>query len=111
MDKTAPLIPMEDFFRNPDKSSFKISPNGNHIAYMKPWKTRMNVYVLDIKTNNETRLTSSEERGIYEHGDPKTQYLKLIEEAGEVGRAILKNDDNDRILIGVYRRTRGYCGV
>ena len=65
MDKTAPLIPMEDFFRNPDKSSFKISPNGNHIAYMKPWKTRMNVYVLDIKTNNETRLTSSEERGIY----------------------------------------------
>ena len=65
MDKTAPLIPMEDFFRNPEKSSFKISPNGNHIAYMKPWKTRMNVYVLDIKTNNETRLTSSEERGIY----------------------------------------------
>ena len=65
MDKTAPLIPMEDFFRNPEKTSFKISPNGNHIAYMKPWKTRMNVYVLDIKTNNETRLTSSEERGIY----------------------------------------------
>ena len=65
MDKTAPLIPMEDFFRNPEKFSFKISPNGNHIAYMKPWKTRMNVYVLDIKTNNETRLTSSEERGIY----------------------------------------------
>ena len=65
MDKTAPLIPMEDFFRNPEKSSFRISPNGNHIAYMKPWKTRMNVYVLDIKTNNETRLTSSEERGIY----------------------------------------------
>ena len=65
MDKTAPLIPMEDFFRNPEKSSFKISPNGNHIAYMKPWKTRMNVYVLNNKTNNETRLTSSEERGIY----------------------------------------------
>ena len=65
MNKTAPLIPMEDFFRNPEKSSFKISPNGNHIAYMKPWKTRMNVYVLDITTDNETRLTSSEERGIY----------------------------------------------
>jgi len=32
------------------------------------------------------------ERGLYEKGDPKTQYVKLIEEAGEVGRAILKND-------------------
>ena len=79
MDKTAPLIPMEDFFRNPEKSSFKISPNGNHIAYMKPWKTRMNVYVLDIKTNDETQLTSSEERGIYGFAwltDERIGYIK-----------------------------------
>ena len=79
MDKTAPLIPMEDFFRNPEKSSFKISPNGNHIAYMKPWKTRMNVYVLDIKTNDETQLTSSEERGIYGFSwltDERIGYIK-----------------------------------
>ena len=34
----------------------------------------------------------AEKRGIYESGDPKTQYVKLIEEAGEVGRAILKDD-------------------
>jgi NTP pyrophosphatase (non-canonical NTP hydrolase) len=32
------------------------------------------------------------QRGLYEMGDTKTQYLKLIEEAGELGRAILKND-------------------
>ena len=35
------------------------------------------------------------ERGIYEKGDPKTQYIKLMEEAGEVGRAILKQDTNE----------------
>ena len=65
MENKAPLIPLEDFFRNPEKSSFKISPNGNHIAYMKPWKSRMNVYVVDIKTDVEKRLTSSSERSIY----------------------------------------------
>ena len=65
MENKAPLIPMEDFFRNPEKSSFNISPSGSHIAYMKPWKTRMNVFVMDIKTKKETRLTSSEERGVY----------------------------------------------
>ena len=32
------------------------------------------------------------ERGLYDKGDPKTQFLKLQEEAGEVARAILKND-------------------
>jgi len=34
----------------------------------------------------------AEDRGIYKSGDPKTQYIKLMEEAGEVGRAILKQD-------------------
>ena len=32
------------------------------------------------------------ERGLYDKGDPKTQTLKLIEEAGEICRAVLKND-------------------
>ena len=37
----------------------------------------------------------AEERGLYEKGDPKTQYIKLMEEAGEVGRAILKQDQTE----------------
>ena len=65
MENKTPLIPMQDFFRNPEKSSFKISPNGEHIAYMKPWKARMNVFVMDMNTKKEVRLTSSQERGIY----------------------------------------------
>ena len=59
MSKKAPLIPMEDFFKNPEKSSFQISPDGNYVAYMKPWEKRMNVHVLNIETNVEKRLTSS----------------------------------------------------
>ena len=42
----------------------------------------------------------ADERGLYEKGDPKTQYLKLMEEAGEVGRAILK-DDHPEIVDGI----------
>ena len=42
----------------------------------------------------------AEERGIYESGDAKTQYVKLMEEAGEVGRAILKENDDD-IMDGI----------
>ena len=33
------------------------------------------------------------ERGLYEKGDAKTQFVKLIEEVGETGRAILKSDE------------------
>ena len=42
----------------------------------------------------------ADERGLYEKGDPKTQYIKLMEEAGEVGRAILKQDQ-DEIVDGI----------
>ena len=34
----------------------------------------------------------AEARGIYQKGDAKTQYIKLQEEAGELAKAILKND-------------------
>ena len=34
----------------------------------------------------------AEKRGLYNAGDPKTQTLKLMEEAGEICRAVLKKD-------------------
>ena len=35
----------------------------------------------------------AEARGIFEDGDAKTQYVKLMEEAGELAQALLKNDE------------------
>ena len=40
------------------------------------------------------------QRGIYEHGDTKTQSLKLVEEVGEICRAILK-EDHDEVVDGI----------
>jgi NTP pyrophosphatase (non-canonical NTP hydrolase) len=37
------------------------------------------------------------ERGLYTKGDKKTQFCKLMEEAGELGRAVLKNDKEEFI--------------
>ena len=35
------------------------------------------------------------ERGLYTNGDTKTQFCKLMEEGGELGRAILKKDQHE----------------
>ena len=40
------------------------------------------------------------QRGIYKHGDTKTQSLKLVEEVGEICRAILK-EDHDEVVDGI----------
>jgi len=42
----------------------------------------------------------ADERGLYENGDPKTQALKLVEEVGEIARAVLK-DDIDEVIDGI----------
>ena len=39
----------------------------------------------------------ADERGLYDHGDVKTQYVKLQEEAGELAKALLKNDEPEII--------------
>lgn len=45
------------------------------------------------QTQFERVRTWATVRGLYEKGDPKTQFVKLIEEVGETGRAILKSDE------------------
>lgn len=37
----------------------------------------------------------AQDRGIYDKGDVKTQYVKLLEETGELAKSILKNDDEE----------------
>src|SRR5262249_3205415 len=41
----AGTIPLKDFFRNPEKARFKVSPDGKFISFMMPWNNRMNVFV------------------------------------------------------------------
>jgi len=58
----------------------------------------------------------ADERGLYDKGDPKTQYIKLMEEAGEVGRALLKEDTDEVIdgigdMVVVLTNLAELCGV
>ncbi len=59
-----PLIPMKDFFRNPVKASYQLSPDGEHLAFLQPWKNRLNVHVQKIGEDKVTRITSAEKRDI-----------------------------------------------
>ena len=52
-----------------------------------------------MKTDNRFQLIRdwAGERGLYTRGDTKTQFCKLMEEAGELGRAVLKDDQPEFI--------------
>lgn len=74
-----PLLPMEDFFRNPNSAGYSISPDGTKLAFMRPWEHRMNVYVRDLATGDEKRITSATERdiaGYFWKGNGKIVYAQ-----------------------------------
>ena len=52
-----------------------------------------------IKVKDATVFDSirdwADKRGIYDSGDTKTQFVKLMEEVGELGKAILKDDKDE----------------
>lgn len=60
----AKQVPLEDFFRKPEKSGYQISPDGQYISYTAPYERRMNIFVQKIGEDNAIRLTSETERDI-----------------------------------------------
>ncbi len=75
----APLIPLEDFFRNPEKAAFQLSPNGEYFSYLAPWETRLNLFVQKVGADSANRITSETARDIAGYlwkGDNRLLYLK-----------------------------------
>ena len=74
-----PLIPMKDFFRNPVKVAYSLSPNGEYMAFMQPWENRLNIFVEKIGSGQATRVTSAKARDISGYawkGDNRIVYIQ-----------------------------------
>ena len=57
-------IPLEDFFKNPEKARYQISPDGKYFSFMAPYEKRMNIFVQEIGTEKAIQLTSEKDRDI-----------------------------------------------
>jgi dipeptidyl aminopeptidase/acylaminoacyl peptidase len=64
---TAPLIPREVLFGNPEKTLPRISPDGGQLAYLAPVDGVLNVWVGSIETNDYRPVTRDDYRGIRIH--------------------------------------------
>jgi dipeptidyl aminopeptidase/acylaminoacyl peptidase len=72
-------IPVRDFFRNPERGLFRISPDGKTLAFMQPFERRMNIYVQPLAGGDPVRLTSETARDIPNHfwkGPDRLVYVK-----------------------------------
>ena len=58
------MIPLEDFFKKPDKIMPRLSPGGTRLAYLEPYQRRLNVMVRDLASGETRRVTEATERDI-----------------------------------------------
>lgn len=74
------LIPLEDFFKNPERTAFEISPDGRHIAFLKSWQNRLNVYVQKVDDDKPVRVTHSIHRDIMWFGWANNRRIAYIQD-------------------------------
>lgn len=73
------LIPLRDFFRNPEHSGYQISPDGKWISYLSPYERRKNVFVVPRSGGEARRITDITDRdlgGYFWKGNDHIIYLR-----------------------------------
>ncbi len=76
---SAKLIPLRDFFKNPEKAGFQVSPDGKSISFMQSYQRRLNVFVQPRKGGAAVRVSNETERsvaGYFWKGSSRIVYLK-----------------------------------
>ncbi|QOW60057.1 alpha/beta hydrolase family protein [Treponema pedis] len=79
---SAQPIPLEDFFRNPEKTGYSVSPDGTHIAFLQPWKNRLNIFVQKLGDDNAVKITSAEERDISSYFWKSDNVIAFLQDSG-----------------------------
>ena len=89
-------IPLEDFFRNSERTGYQLSPDGSYISYMAPYKDRLNVFVRRVDETDEhaIRITNETERSVAGYMWADNQRLLYMKDSA--------GDENYQ-LYGVHR--------
>jgi dipeptidyl aminopeptidase/acylaminoacyl peptidase len=80
-EEPAKPVAVEEFFKDPQRAGYRISPNGEMIIYRAPHKGRMNVFFQKLGDTTARPLTEETERSIYNaewESDDRIIYVKDI---------------------------------
>jgi dipeptidyl aminopeptidase/acylaminoacyl peptidase len=79
--RTSPLIPLRDFFRNPERTAYQISPTGEAIAFLRPYENRLNVWVQPVKGGEARQVTAVTERDITSYFWKSDQHILFLQDS------------------------------
>jgi dipeptidyl aminopeptidase/acylaminoacyl peptidase len=73
---------IEDFFRNPEKTRYQLSPDGAYFSYMGPYERRQNIFVQKIGEDHAIRITSETDRSIAGYFWANNNRILFIKDSG-----------------------------
>jgi len=63
----ATVIPINNFFKTPEKNFFKISPDGKYVAYLKSYKERQNLFIRSLDDGQERVATTFDNYSVHDY--------------------------------------------
>jgi dipeptidyl aminopeptidase/acylaminoacyl peptidase len=80
---TAPLLPLEHFFDNPERAGARLSPDGRTISYLAPRDGVLNVWVRPRSGGPETPVTDDRNRGVRSYFWSRDgRYILFVQDSG-----------------------------
>jgi dipeptidyl aminopeptidase/acylaminoacyl peptidase len=76
------IIPLRDFFRNPQKTGYQLSPSGNFIGFLQPVGSRLNIFVRPKEGGEEKQITAVADRDIENFLWKGSKYLVYLKDDG-----------------------------
>ncbi len=76
------LIPMKDFFRNPQQGGFQLSPDGEHLSFLQPWENRLNIHIQKMGEEKYQRITSATKRDITGYFWANNKRIAYVQDTG-----------------------------
>ena len=95
MAQSTEIIPLENFFKNSDRTSYDISPDGKYISFLGPYESRMNIFVQKIGSEKVTRITSETDRDIAGYFWANNSRILFLKDSGGDENFALYGVDNN----------------
>jgi dipeptidyl aminopeptidase/acylaminoacyl peptidase len=86
-----PRYSVQDLFASPERTTAVISPDGTRIAYLAPWRDRLNVWIETLDGDEPARcVTADETRSVQRFEWAGPDYLLYLQDTG--------GDENDHVF-------------
>ncbi len=96
-------VSVEDLFAPPERGRPSISPDGRRLAFLAPWRTRLNVWVVELSGDGEVdladarRVTADDHRPVidFRWTDDPRHLLYLQDDDGDENHHVFRVDLDD----------------